>query len=187
MTKEVVMAIIEFEADRLDSAVQAVPDLELGDAVLDPALLFTPGTPAQRRSVPAGPRFSARLLGRLSGRWAAGLTTAWVAIFTTGVLLEPAPADPDAALPFAEGMLVLTLLVGWVVMAAGFATRRRYGAVASLVAAVSLVGMTIACQVSGHHSTIGAWWWFQAAGSTTLVGLSATALRARQQPPAFSA
>jgi hypothetical protein len=91
--------------------------------------------------------------------------------------LEPAPADPDAALPLSESLLVSGLMLGWVVMAVGFATRRRYGVLGSFVAGVFLVGMTIACPVSGHHSGIGAWWWFEAAGSTALVALSGRALQ----------
>jgi len=180
------MAIIEFEADRSDPRLDGEVDVLLDEAVLETPEAIPPVPVQDPQAHERRPMF-AGLSERLSGQWAAGLTAAWLAIFTTGVLLEPAPADPDAALPVAEAMLALTLLVGWVVMAAGFATRRRYGAVASLVAAVSLVGMTIACQASGHHSGIGAWWWFQAAGSATLVGLSATALRTRVPPAVLSA
>jgi hypothetical protein len=71
------------------------------------------------------------------------------------------------------------LMTGWVVMAAGFAQRRRYGALGSLGAAGVLVAMTIACPLSGHHAGIGAWWVFQLAGSLTLVGASGAALQSR--------
>jgi hypothetical protein len=84
---------------------------------------------------------------------------------------------PNAASPLVETFLGLGLLTAWVVMGAGFAKRRRYGAAGSVAGAVMLVGMTFACPVSGHHSGIGAWWWFELAGSTTLVGLSGRALR----------
>lgn len=123
----------------------------------------------------AGPR-SLDLGGRLSGRWAAVLTLAWVAVFSLGVALEPTPADPDA-MPFLAAVLMTALMLGWVVMAAGFAQRRRFGALGSLGAAGVLVAMTIACPLSGHHADIGAWWWFQMAGSLALVGASGAALQ----------
>jgi hypothetical protein len=146
------MAIIELGTDRLDVDLEA-DVVVVADPVLD--------GPAER----------------LSGWWAAGLAVAWVAIFTAGVLLEPAPANPDASAPLIATVLGLGLMLGWLVMAVGFATRRRYGAASSLLASVVLVGMTIACPVSGHHSGIGAWWFFELAGSTALVGLSARALK----------
>ena len=151
------MAIIEFGTEELDvileaDAADAVADLVLDDPVAEPSRT-------------------------LSGWWAAGLAVAWIAIFTTGVALEPAPTDPNAASPLVETMLGLGLMAAWFVMAAGFAKRRRYGAGGSLVGAVILVGMTFACPLSGHHSGIGAWWLFELAGSTTLVGLSGRALR----------
>jgi len=64
------------------------------------------------------------------------------------------------------------------VMAAGFAQRRRYGAAGSLGAAGVLTAMTVACPLSGHHAGIGAWWWFEVAGSVTLVVASRVALLA---------
>jgi hypothetical protein len=114
--------------------------------------------------------------GRLSGRWAAGLTLAWLAIFSLGAALEPTPADGNA-MPILGATLETGLMVGWMVMAVGFVHRRRYGAFGSLGAAVVLVAMTIACPLSGHHAGIGAWWWFEVAGSMALVSASATALR----------
>ncbi|HEV7688223.1 MAG TPA: hypothetical protein VGQ80_16720 [Acidimicrobiia bacterium] len=114
--------------------------------------------------------------GRLSGRWTAGLTLAWLAIFSLGVALEPKPADGNA-MPVLGAILETGLMVGWMVMAVGFVQRRRYGAFGSLGAAVVLVAMTIACPLSGHHAGIGAWWWFEVAGAMALVSASATALR----------
>jgi hypothetical protein len=116
------------------------------------------------------------LADRLSGRWAAVLTVLWITIFSLGVALEPAPANEDAV-PLLGAFLTTGLLAGWVTMAAGFAHRRRYGALGSLGAAGVLAAMTVACPLSGHHAGIGAWWWFEVAGSLTLVGASAAALR----------
>jgi len=171
------MAIIEFGTDRLDPDLEADVEAVPVDRVLDDAVSGSVAAVEQHQPDVVQRQPIAGLAARLSPWWAAGLVVAWVGIFSTGVILEPAPADPDAALPFIEGLLVLGLMVSWVVTAVGLAGRRRYGAVGSLVGGVFLVGMTIACPVSGHHVGIGAWWWFEAAGSTALVALSASALQ----------
>ena len=157
------MAIIELGSDKLDELIDF--DVEGRSAGPPPS---TSGGAEDRR----GSRWAAPL----RGRWAVALTAAWVSIFSIGVALEPAAAD-DEALPLVGVLVVTGLMAGWVVMAAGFARRRRYGAVGSLIAAGFLVAMTIACPVSGHHPGIGAWWVFQAAGSLALVAASGRALR----------
>jgi len=159
------MAIIELGTD----TCEALPEPEAG--------WFVDATATEPDATAIGQAPHAALTDRLSGRWALFLTVAWFAIFTIGVALEPAPSN-EHALPLLGALLVSGLMVGWVVMAAGFAQRRRYGAVGSLGAAGVLVAMTIACPLSGHHSGIGAWWWFEIAGSLTLVAASRAALRA---------
>jgi hypothetical protein len=137
--------------------------------------LLEPETERTFDEVDPGPQpFSASKA--LSGRWAAFLTVAWVTIFSVGVALEPSAADEDA-LPLVGAVLVTGLMVGWLVMATGFVRRRRSGAMGSLVAAGFLVAMTVGCPLSGHHAGIGAWWWFEMAGSLALVGASGAALR----------
>jgi hypothetical protein len=161
------MAIIEVGTDTPD----ALPEPEAG-GFDDPV-----GPATQPAATAVGPVRRAALTDRLSGRWALFLTLAWVTIFTIGAALEPTPADEDAML-LLGALLMSGLMLGWVVMAAGFAQRRRYGAVGSLGAAGILMAMTIACPLSGHHAGIGAWWWFEVAGSSTLVAASRVALRA---------
>jgi len=161
------MAIIELDTDTRD----ALPEREV-EWFPEPAAARTDPAPAA-----TGRPRRAALTDPLSGGWALFLTVAWVTIFTIGVALEPAPANEDA-MPLLGAVLMSGLMTGWVVMAAGFAHRRRYGAAGSLGAAGVLVAMTIACPLSGHHAGIGAWWWFQVAGSLTLVGASRAALQA---------
>jgi hypothetical protein len=161
------MAIIELGTE----APEALPEPEAG-------WFHDPTAPATQPAATAtGPGRRAALTDRLSGRWALFLTVAWVTIFTIGAALEPTPADEEA-MPLLGAVLVSGLMLGWMVMAAGFAQRRRYGAVASLGAAGVLVAMTIACPLSGHHVGVGAWWWFEVGGSLTLVAASRAALRA---------
>jgi len=162
------MAIIELGTDTLE----ALPEPEV-DRFVDTDTV-TAGEPTVMTS---GPAQRTALTDPLSGGWVLFLTVAWVTIFTTGAALEPAPAN-EHAMPLLGAVLMSGLMTGWVIMAAGFAHRRRYGAAGSLAAAGVLVAMTIACPLSGHHAGIGAWWWFEVAGSLTLVGASRAALRA---------
>ncbi len=164
------MAIIELGTD-----TGAAPAVTEPDWFVEPAVPVTAA--AEVPVTPAPPARRRELTDELSGGWALVLTGAWIVIFTVGAALEPAPANPDA-MPFLAAVLASGLMAGWLVMAAGFAQRRRYGAAGSLGAAGVLVAMTIACPLSGHHAGIGTWWWFEVAGSLTLVAASRAALRA---------
>jgi hypothetical protein len=162
------MAIIELGTDTPEVLLEPEPE---ADWFVDAAPVTEPA------ATDSGRARHAALTDRLSGSWALVLTVAWAAIFTVGVALEPTPANDDA-MPLLGAVLASGLMTGWVVMAAGFAQRRRYGAAGSLGAAGVLLAMTVACPLSGHHAGIGAWWWFELAGSLTLVSASRAALRA---------
>jgi hypothetical protein len=168
------MTLIEDRVGR-----EHVATRELDVTVDLPAVAAAPAATAgpvaagsDRRSVAAG------LDGRLAKAWVSVLVGAWVLIFGLGVALEPAPAGEEA-FPLVGEAFALVLMGSWAVMAAGLGQKRRYGAVASAVGGACLVVMTVACPVSGHHAGIGAWWWFQLAGSLTLLGLSRAALASR--------
>lgn len=103
------------------------------------------------------------------GRWPVGLGGAWIVVFTAAALLEPAPADPNGADPLWAGVLFLTLFAALGVMAAGLARRQRAGLVASVGAAGLALLASALCPVSGHHASVGAWWYLQMAGFTALV------------------
>lgn len=108
--------------------------------------------------------------------WGVALAVAWVVVMFVGIAVEPAPANPDAAVPLAVDLLSLAQLSLWGVMAVGIAQRRRYTAAASLAGAGVLAVMAIACPASGHHA-IGAWWGVQMVGVAALLALSGKALR----------
>lgn len=114
--------------------------------------------------------------------WARALVVAWLVLYPLGAALEPAPANPDAGVPALITLLSLVLLGAWIVAATGLAKRRRYGATASLVAALCVTVAAIGCPASGHHH-IGAWWYVQMTGALALVGLS---VLARGRRPATS-
>ena len=64
-------------------------------------------------------------------------------------------------------------------MAAGLSRRKRVGATGSALAGVTLLAMTVACPLTGHHSIVAGWWGFELIGSLGLTGLSFAALRHR--------
>lgn len=119
----------------------------------------------------------------LSRGWARALFLAWLVIYPLGAALEPAPANPDAGIPALVTLLSLVLLGSWAVAATGLAKRRRYGATASLVAALCVTVAAIGCPASGHHA-IGTWWYVQMTGALALVGLSALARGGHRSPSA---
>jgi hypothetical protein len=72
--------------------------------------------------------------------------------------LEPAPANPNAPEPLIATLLGFALLLAWA-GAAMTAVQRRPAALAwaSVIGGLSMA-MTIACPLSGHHTSIGMWW-----------------------------
>lgn len=122
--------------------------------------------------------------GAVTGRWPAALGVAWVAVFAAAFALEPAPADPNAAVPAWAAVMSLAMFAALGTTAAGLGRRQRLGLVASVVAGgIALFG-SVMCPVSGHHASIGAWWYLQMAGFTGLIGAGLVGLRrSRSVPP----
>jgi hypothetical protein len=113
---------------------------------------------------------------RLSRGWAVGLLVAWAFIFSTAAAVEPPPAHPNAPEPLAGVLLGTALFAAWAFMGVGLLARHVNGAKASFVAASLFLAGAIACPVSGHHSSIGLWWFYELAGAATLMALSLLAL-----------
>jgi hypothetical protein len=88
-------------------------------------------------------------LGRRGGVLLAGL---WVVTISTIVLTEPAPSNPDAAVP------AWTLLLGGVALSlmplvfVGVLTRARWGFTASLAAAAAFLVLAVGCFATAHHA-----------------------------------
>jgi len=126
----------------------------------------------------APPRVETRawLREEISHQLALLVGIAWYVLFFVGVALEPEPSQPDA-IPVVLSAAIEVALLGLLgVMAAGLITRRRFGLVASLGAALLFVGLSVACPVTGHHG-FGAWWYGQMACAIGLLAVSCTALR----------
>ena len=116
---------------------------------------------------------------QLSRGWCVGLLVAWAFIFSTAVAVEPPPAHPNAPEPIAGVLLGMALMGAWALMAGGLLTRHRTGAKASFAAGGLFLAAAIACPVTGHHASIGLWWFYELAGAATLMALSLLALPRR--------
>lgn len=140
-------------------------------------------SPAVEIEPTPGPVHAQRSLGdRLPLRWVIALAVSWPSLFALGGAIEPTPANPDAAPPLFVDLLIVPFLFGLLGAGIGLASRRRWAAAASLVAAVALLGGAIACPTSGHHTEIGLWWFGQLMIAATLIDLSRRALRATGAP-----
>lgn len=111
------------------------------------------------------------------GRWPLAVAVAWVVVFSTAVAVEPVPARPDAPEPAWAVLLFLALVGALATTWAGLARRLRLGLVASVAAAGVALASTALCPVSGHHGSVGAWWYLQFAGFSGLAGLGLLGLR----------
>ena len=169
--------------DRLEELTRPERELQDHDAVALERLWMagrqTPPAAAGNAPAVAVPRSSTlgRLLGPISGRWAAIGAVAWVVLLGIGIAVEPPPTNPNAVDPWfvdALGMLFLTAVAG---AFAGFWLRRRWSLAASLLASGLLVVSTVACPASGHHTHLGAWWVVQLGCGLGLVATSSLGLR----------
>jgi peptidoglycan/LPS O-acetylase OafA/YrhL len=169
----------------------SIIDIERPEAHEDhaPAIATEPPAPSRAVATPAPPQVSeptptaprrrlfADLAGPLSRNWGIVLMVAWVVVVAVGLAIEPAPANPDAPIPLYADLISTGMLAAWGAMAAGVFQRRRFAAAASMVGGVALLGLTLACPLTGHHSSIGAWWGIQLVGAAGLLALSGRALR----------
>lgn len=116
---------------------------------------------------------------KLSKGWCMGLLVAWAVIFSSAAAVEPPPAHPNAPEPLAAVLLATALLGAWALMGVGLVARHPTGAKASFVAGALFLAGAIACPVTGHHASVGLWWFYELAGAATLMALSLLALPRR--------
>lgn len=135
---------------------------------------------APRRRPPLSRWLSERSV--VPGRWPVGLGLAWVVVYAAAFALEPAPADPKAAIPVWMIVTSYAMFAALGTMAGGLARRQRLGLVVSVVAGGLALFGSVMCPISSHHESIGAWWYLQMAGFTGLIGASLVALARSRSP-----
>jgi hypothetical protein len=120
---------------------------------------------------------------RLRVGWALALGLGWPLTFVVGAALEPAPAEPEAAVPLVvalSALLFLAALAGTVLAAA---IRHPLAAPMGVVAGVVSLAFSVACPVSGHHA-LGLWWVAQLGTTAAMLGVCVAALGRRARTSA---
>ena len=143
---------------------------ELQDDRIDRVTLARPG----RRAPLARWLTEDGVVGR---RWPRIMLVAWVGSLVAATVLEPPPANPNAPEPLWASLMFLALFAALGATAAGLARRQRMGLVASVVAGGLALFASVMCPLSGHHGSVGAWWYLQMTAFTALIGASLVGLR----------
>ena len=120
---------------------------------------------------------------RLTPTWAGILGFGWPLAIVASIALEPAPADPEAAVPVVVSLASVGLFAALVATAVAAGNRHPSAAIAAVVTGLLALGFTVSCPVSGHH-TFGAWWFGQMALTLPMLGVSLAALGRRAREPA---
>jgi small-conductance mechanosensitive channel len=120
---------------------------------------------------------------RLTPTWAGILGFGWPLAIVASIALEPAPADPEAAVPIVVSLASIGLFAALVATAVAAGNRQPSAAIAGVVTGLLALGFTVSCPVSGHH-TFGAWWFGQMALTLAMLGVSLAALGRRAREPA---
>jgi hypothetical protein len=102
--------------------------------------------------------------------WSRRLLVAWAAVIGSIVLFEPAPSDPNAAVPAWGNVLGIAFTVALVAGLAGLSRRRPWGLRASVVAGSLGLAIGAACVLTDHH--VGFWGWYEMAAFSGLAASS---------------
>ena len=98
--------------------------------------------------------------------WCRRLLVGWAVVIGSIVLFEPAPSDPNAAVPVWGNVLGLAFTAALVAGLVGFSRRRPWGLRASVVAGGLGLAIGAACVLTDHH--VGFWGWYEMAAFSGL-------------------
>jgi peptidoglycan/LPS O-acetylase OafA/YrhL len=101
--------------------------------------------------------------------WCRRLLVGWAAVIGSIVLFEPAPSNPNAAVPAWGNVLAFAFTAALVAGLAGLSRRRPWALRASVVAGSLGLAIGAACVLTDHH--VGFWGWYE---MTAFSGLAAT-------------
>ncbi|MDP8971290.1 MAG: hypothetical protein M3N52_12510 [Actinomycetota bacterium] len=133
-----------------------------------------PARSAPRRQGPGGRRPRHAPDATVSDAWAGFGVVAWVVLLGVAIAVEPPAAD--SVVPPLANVAAIGFLLALGVAFVGLSARLRWGFAASLIAALTLTGMSLACPATGHH-TLAPWWFAQLACALGLVAVSIAGLR----------
>jgi hypothetical protein len=131
--------------------------------------------PVVRRRASGNIAGSGRTL--LPRQW--GLFAAFVGPVVAAICMavEPAPADPNAPEPLAAAFLGVALMTAWGAAAVTGLRRLPQALGWACVVSVLSIAMSISCPLSGHHTSIGAWWAIQLAVSVGALAYTLTGMQ----------
>jgi hypothetical protein len=107
-----------------------------------------------------------------------------VLAYVTCVAVQPVPPE-SPVLPWWYTAVDVATLVALVVAGLGLGQARRWAPMAVLLCGVGMIAETITCPASGHHHTLG-WWWYAQLTLSVAVLLGGLALQRafpRHTPP----
>lgn len=109
--------------------------------------------------------------------WCRRLIIGWLAVFGSIVLFEPAPTNPEAAVPAWGNMLLTTFTVALFATLVGLSLRRPWALRASVAAGGLGIAIGAACVVTDHH--MGFWGAYEIVAFSGLTAASYIGSRAR--------
>lgn len=113
---------------------------------------------------------------RVERGWPALATASWVLFLLAVLVLEPAPADPEAVPSLAATLTGVVLLTGLVATLGALGSRMRVGLRLSALTGLVALGSAVACPMTGHHG-FGAWWAGELAAAGLVVAVGAIGYR----------
>jgi peptidoglycan/LPS O-acetylase OafA/YrhL len=114
---------------------------------------------------------------RLDARatWCRRLFVGWLAVIGSIVVFEPAPSNPDAAVPAWGNVLLLAFFVALATGLVGLSRRRPWALRASVVAGGLGIAVGAACALTDHH--VGFWGAYEIVAFTCLMAAGWIATR----------
>jgi hypothetical protein len=104
------------------------------------------------------------------GGWCRRLLYGWLAVFGSIVLFEPAPSNPDAAVPMWGSVLLTAFTFALGAGLVGLFRQRPWALRASLAAGALGIAVGAACAVTDHHSAF--WAGYEVVGFSGLAAAS---------------
>jgi peptidoglycan/LPS O-acetylase OafA/YrhL len=107
--------------------------------------------------------------------WCRRLLFGWLAVIGSIIVFEPAPSNPNAAVPAWGNVLLVAFFVALAAALAGLSRRRPWALRASVVAGGLGIAVGAACALTDHH--VGFWSAYEIAAFSGLAAASWFSMR----------